>query len=86
MVVDHMCRMDGIYFKCIPFGEYQLRFFLRENFMCPCRIYLIETKCHILYECRRFNNYWNPRRNIINLFVSFLEYNLNAFFFSEGIT
>jgi len=69
-----------------PIGKYQLRFFPRENFMCLCGIYLVETRYHILYECRRFNNYWNPRRDMISLFVSFLEYNLNAFSFDEGIT
>jgi len=67
-------------------GEYQLRFFPRENFACPCGIYPIETRRHVLYECRRFNNYWNPRRDTISHFVSFLEYNLNAFSFGEGIT
>jgi len=44
-----------------PIGEYQLRFFPRESFTCLCGIYTIKTRRHILYECCRFNNYWNPR-------------------------
>ena len=38
-----------------PISEYHLRFFLRENFSCLCKIYLIETRHHILYECQRYN-------------------------------
>ena len=33
-------------------GEYQLRFFLREEFSCLCRSYLIELRHHILYNCK----------------------------------
>ena len=40
-----------------PIGEYQLRFFLKEDFSCPCNIYSIESRQHILYEYKRFNNY-----------------------------
>ena len=68
-----------------PISEYQLRFFLRENFAYLCGIYPIEIRCHVLYKCRRYNNYWNLRRNMISHFVSFLEHNPNAFSFSEGI-
>ena len=49
-----------------PIGEYQLRFFLRKEFSCPCRLYPIESRHHILSECRRFNKYWNSMRDIIN--------------------
>ena len=38
-----------------PISEYHLRFFLRENFSCLCKVYLIETRHHILYECQRYN-------------------------------
>jgi len=38
----------------IPIDEYWLRFFLRKNFACLCRIYLIKTRHYVLYECRRF--------------------------------
>ena len=34
-----------------PIGEYHLRFFPRENFSCLYKVYLIETRHHILYEC-----------------------------------
>ena len=67
-------------------GEYCLRFFPQEEFKCLCRQYLIETRQHILYECRRFNNYWNPRWDTIAHFTMFLEFNNNAFSFGESIT
>jgi len=69
-----------------PIGEYWLRFFLREEFSCLCGFYPIESRCHILYDCRRFNKYWNPMRDTIHQFISFLEFNLNAFSFGESIT
>ena len=65
-----------------PIGEYRLRFFLRENFLCLCGVYLIETQQHILYKCKRFNNYWNLSRNSIGHFMIFLELNSGAFSFT----
>ena len=38
-------------------GKYRLRFFSREEFKCPCSLYLIESRCHILHECGRFKGY-----------------------------
>ena len=67
-------------------GEYCLRFFPRKDFSCLCGKYPIESRCHVLHECRRFSNYWNLRRDTISQFVSFLEYNLNAFSKGEGVT
>ena len=64
-----------------PIGEYRIRFFPREDFSCPCGSYPIESRHHILHECRRFNNYWNPRRDLISHFVLFLEFNPGAFAF-----
>jgi len=69
-----------------PIGEYRLRFFPREDFSCLCRLYLIELRRHILHECRRFNRYWNPRRDSIGHFIMFLELNLNAFVFTNSIS
>ena len=40
-----------------PISEYKLRFFLRKDFSCSCGLYPIETRKHILYKCRRFNEY-----------------------------
>jgi len=40
-----------------PIGEYRLRFFPRKDFKCPCSDYFIETRCHILYNCKRHNKY-----------------------------
>ena len=69
-----------------PIGEYRLRFFPREEFSCPSRQYPIETRCHILHECKRFNKYWNLRRDSIGHFIMFLELNPNVFAFSKPIT
>ena len=40
-----------------PTGKYRLRFFPREDFKCPCELYSIESRHHILHECGRFNGY-----------------------------
>ena len=37
--------------------KYRLRFFPREEFMYPCGEYSIETRYHILHNCKRFNIY-----------------------------
>jgi len=66
-----------------PTGKYRLRFFPREEFKCLCGLYPIESRCHILYECGRFNGYWNPKRNSLSHFIMFLETNLSAFTFSD---
>ena len=64
-----------------PIGEYRLCFFPGMDFSCPCSNYPIETRRHILHKCRRFNGYWNPRRDSLSHFVMFLTANLNAFAF-----
>ena len=38
-------------------GKYYLRFFPQEKFKCPCGLYSIKLRHHILNECRRYNNY-----------------------------
>jgi len=35
-----------------PIEEYRLCFFLKEEFKCPCGIYPIESRHHILHKCR----------------------------------
>ena len=40
-----------------PIGKYRLRYFPRKDFKCPCEIYPIKSKYHILFECGRFNSY-----------------------------
>jgi len=62
-----------------------LRFFPREDFSCPCGQYPIETRRHILHECKRFNEYWNLRRDSIGHFITFLELNPNVFAFPSPI-
>ena len=69
-----------------PIGEYHLYFFPREDFICICGDYPIETRHHILHNCKRFNNYWDLRRDTISYFVAFLESNLNIFSKKEGVT
>ena len=67
-----------------PIGEYWLRFFPKEDFKCPCGNYPIESRRHILHECRRFNGYWNPRRDSLNHFTMFLIANPLAFAFADN--
>ena len=67
-----------------PIGEYRLKFFPNEDFSCPCGLYPIETRQHILHECRRFNEYWNLRRDSIAHFIEFLERNPRAFSFQSS--
>ena len=67
-----------------PIGEYWLRFFPNSDFLCPCNNYPIESRRHILHECKRFNGYWNPRRDTLNHFVMFLTANPNAFAFTDN--
>jgi len=61
--------------------KYYLRFFPQEDFMCPCDIYLIETRRHILYEYKKYNNYWNLRRNILAHFTLFMKFLFSLFLF-----
>ena len=37
--------------------KYYLRFFLRKSFKYLCGSYLIKSRCPIIHECRRYNNY-----------------------------
>jgi len=67
-------------------GKYRLRFFLNEEFKCLCGVYPIKSRRHILYECRSFNRYWNPRQDSLSHFVMFLKANLNAFTFIDSST
>jgi len=69
-----------------PIGEYRLRFFPNKEFKCLYDQYPIKSRQYILYECKRFNKYWNSQRNSITHFVMFLERNHNAFAFSNDIT
>ena len=43
-------------------SEYRLRFFLKKYFKYLYANYSIETRYYILYNCKRYNEYWNPRR------------------------
>jgi len=65
-------------------GEYRLRFFLRKEFKCLCGVYPIESRRYILYDCSRFNSYWNLRRDSLSHFVIFLKANSNTFAFLDN--
>jgi len=67
-----------------PIREYRLRFFPNEEFSCSCNEYPIESRRHILYDCKIFNRYWNPRRDILKHFVMFLSANPSAFAFNDS--
>ena len=66
-----------------PIGEYRLRFLPSIDFSCTYNNYPIESRRHILHKCKRFNGYWNPRRDSLNHFVMFLIANPNAFAFTD---
>ena len=68
-----------------PISKYRLRFFLREEFRCPCSHYPIKSRCHILHDCVRFNGYWNPKRDSFSHFIMFLVLNPNAFSFCDSV-
>ena len=68
-----------------PIGEYKLRSFPREEFKCPCSVYPIKSRRHILHDCSRFNDYWNPRRDLLSHFLMFLKTNPNVFAFLNNI-
>jgi len=67
-------------------GKYRLRFFPQEKFKCSCGLYPIKTRYHIFYDYKRYNVYWNLRRDTIAHFTLFLEFNSRAFSFRESIT
>jgi len=69
-----------------PISKYWLRFFPQEEFKCLYRTYPIETRYYILFDCKRYNKYWNLRRNTISHFTLFLEFNSSTFSFRESIT
>ena len=62
-------------------SEYYLRFSPREDFLYLCSLYPMESRWYILHDCKRFNKYWNPRKNTIAYFLLFLQFNSNAFSF-----
>ena len=69
-----------------PIGEYQLRFFFQKEFKCLYGLYYIESRHHILHECKCFNNYWNLNRKSIAHFTLFLEFNSSTFSFDDNTT
>ena len=64
-------------------GEYHLRFFPNKDFSCPCGNFPIESRRHVLFDCKRHNGYWNSRRDLLCHFVLFLSANSKAFAFID---
>ena len=87
-LIDHSnsfcARATRVIVNHTPIGKYQLRLFPRKNFICLCGAYPIESRRHILYECKQFNNYWNLRRDTIAHLILFLEFNSSVFSFKDG--
>ena len=69
-----------------PISKYRLRFFPWEEFKYSCGLYPIKTRWYILYEYRRFNEYWNLRRDTLSHFTLILEFNGGAFVFVNATT
>jgi len=65
-------------------GEYRLRFFSQKDFSYLCSNYSIRH--YIYHKCRRYNEYWNLRRDMISHFILFLEFNYSVFAFTSAIT
>ena len=61
-------------------------FFPKELFKCLWGLYPIESTYYILYEYRKYNNYWNLKRESLKYFVAFLKFNPGAFSFYKDIT
>ena len=67
-------------------SEYYFRFFPEESFACLCSDYPIETRNHILHECKQYRKYWSSKRDSLKDIIAFLKFNPEAFFFHEGMT
>ena len=68
-----------------PIGQYKRRFFLKEDPSCPCGRAPVETRAHIIHNCKR-----HARRPLISVrwtlsaFTRFLRKNPKAFAFASS--
>ena len=46
----------------------------------------LETCNHIMYNCKHYQQSWNPKQQSLKDIITFLEFNQSAFCFQEGIT
>jgi len=67
-------------------GEYRQRFLPSKPVICPCRHAPLKTHNHILFECKRYRQSWNPKQDSLKDILTFLEFNPGIFCFQEGIT
>ena len=79
-------RVTKAIINCASISVYYLGFFLKKEFKYPFKSYPIKSRCYILHEYKRFNNYWNPNKKSLKHFIIFLEFNLEAFSFHKEIT
>jgi len=70
----------------ISTGEYKLRFFPKEFFICLCKVCSIEMRRYILFNCVCYRKSWNPRRKSLKNILTFLEFNSEAFCFQDSVT
>jgi len=63
--------------------EYCLRFFPNKDFSCLYGDFPIESRRHVLFDCKRHNGYWNPKRDLLCHFILFLSANPKAFAFID---
>jgi len=77
-------RATRVIINYILINKYKLRFFPKKEFKCPYDFYSIKRKHHILHDCKRYNNYWNFRKDTIVHFILFLKFNNKAFLFGES--
>jgi len=64
--------------------EYHQRFFPQEEILCNCGLNLLETRDHILYECKKYNEAWRPPDLSIFSILIFLKGNPSAFCFDDS--
>jgi len=84
---NSMCaHVTRLIMNHVPIGKYWLKFFPKEFFACMCRECPIEMRRHILFDCARYKKSWNSKRESLKGVLMFLEFNLRAFCFQEGIT
>jgi len=82
---NSLCTRTRTIINHAPIRKYRLRFFPMEEFTYLYSVYPIESRYYILHKCKRFNNYWNPRRNSISYFSQFLILNSSTFSFKNSI-
>jgi len=69
-----------------PIGKYRKRFFPNEPTACSCSCVPLKTRDHIIHDCKRYKQSWNPKQDSLKDILTFLEFNPGTFYFQEDIT